>query len=532
VQSAPSALLGSLIVAFAIICIAIAPPSVLDPAMLAGWHDQQVFITAATQTIEQGLPDAETRGLVGPAYVGLTLATGQIFGLDPGSALLLLSRLIFVACAIVLGTVAMRDRLQADVGFQAALALVAVLALATSVWVRAPDIPWTHFVAAALLGATVLVSLSRLPLLVRSALIGLMAVVLLQTRLFEVMVAAIAAVLILPVAAARYRQSFRDWPATVLLQVVLPFLIGGALGFVGVGTLSHNWSLYQQYDDYAGMVLTPQLAPIKAVQLFWDTCFATICDFARAPAVSLLTGGGLEGWRQPLSLQLPGLIGAGAGLLTLLVLRPRRILQLPLGVIFATLTAGGLVMAYVSGAPSGSPHLKYGFFRDFVPPLMLLSCAFIGALATTRTVEGRSSGSLVAPLLVCFAVVAGLTGLRAVGLPRLSGAEVTRFEVASSCGADGCSFALTAFDSLGEAKPYPELAFVSCAAGEVSPPIQRVSELRLDRSCGRVGILPLASGLLYAPEGEVFFEQPLDLALAADVVSVPPQGSAPAIPVE
>jgi hypothetical protein len=518
--------LGWVIVAFAVLCVAIAPPGGFGSSMLSEWHDQQVFLQATTQTLEQGLPDAQMQALVGPAYIGLTLAVGRIFGLDPAAALLLLSRLTFVACAIFLATVALRHRLQASLGFQAGLALVAVLALASSVWVRFPEVPWTHFVAAALLGAMVLTSLSGLPLAMRSALLGLLAVVLLQTRLFEAMVAAIAAVLILPMAAARYRGCWREWPGLAGLRVALPFVVGGAIGYAAVGLSSHNWSIYQQYGDQEGMALAPQLAPIKAVQLFWDTCFATICEYARSTAVSPLIDG-IDSWRQPLPLQLPGLIGALAGSLTLLALRPRLLLQLPLGILFAMLAAGGLVLAYVFGAPSGSPHLKYGFFRDFVPPLILLSCALIGALAATRTADGRSSGALVAPMVVCIAVVVALTGLRAIGLPQVPGAAVARFEIASSCEAGGCSFSLLAVGESGETMPYPDLAFVSCARGKVAPPIQRVSELRLDRACGRVGILPLASGLLYTPEGEVFFKQPLDLTLGSDTVSVPPQQASP-----
>jgi hypothetical protein len=307
-----------------------------------------------------------------------------------------------------------------------------------------------------------------------------------------------------------------------VLQIALPFAVGGAVAFVAIGTFSHNWSLYQQYGDQEGMVLTPQLAPIKAVQLFWDTCFATVCDFARAPTVSPLIDS-LESWRQPLPLQLPGLIGAGAGLLVLLAVRPGRILQLPLGVSFATMAAGGMVLAYLCGAPSGSPHLKYGFFRDFVPPLILLTCAFIGALAVTRVAEGRTGGTLVAPLLVCFVIVAALTGLRAVGLPQLPGTHVARFEITSSCDAGECAFALRALDGAGQAIPYPDLAYVACAAAPMSPPIRHVSELRVAMSvCPEVVIVPLASGLLYTPEDQAFFEEPLDLRLPADTVSVPP----------
>lgn len=519
--SGPSPLLGWLVVLVAIACLVIAPPSGLGLSTLVDWRDQQFFLQAANQTIESGLPDAETRSRVGPAYIALTLGIGQIFSLDAGAALVLLSRLAFAACAIILATVAMRQRLRTGIGFQAALALVAVLSLMTSVWYRVTDIPWTHFVATAILGAAVLVGLSALRLSVRSALIGLLAIALVQTRMFEAMVAAIAAVLILPIAAARNWQSFRNWPSTVLLQVALPFAGGAALGFAAIGLVSHNWSLYQQYSTQPVMVLTPQLAPTKALQLFWDPCYATLCDLARPPTVSPWIDS-LESWRQPLLLQLPGLAGAAAGLLALLLMRPQLALRLPLSVLFAIVAAGGLILAYVSGAPSGSSHLKYGFFRDFVPALVLLTCSFIAAIATARASDGQTRASLVVPLLVFMGVVTVLTGLRAVGLPQVPGADIARFEVASRCEAGSCSFALGAFDSGGNEVPYPDLSYVTCNGTPLSPAVRSLSELRVDAvACPSIAVVPVASGLLDTPEDRAFLGKHLDLSLPADKVSVP-----------
>src|SRR5690606_33319608 len=114
-------------------------------------------------------------------------------------------------------------------------------------------------------------------------------------------------------------------------------------------------------------------------------------------------------------------------------------LDVPLGVIFAVLAGGGIILAYVSGAPSGSPHLKYGFFRDFVPPLILWSGAFIAAVAVQREADGRAQARQIVPLLVFAVVALGFSGLRMVGLPPLSSGHLDRIEIASSCEEGQCA---------------------------------------------------------------------------------------------
>jgi len=504
----------------ALASVAFWPATGYGPRSVYEWYDQSFLLRAAMQTLELGLPDAETRTLAGPGYIALTLGLGWISGTPPAEALIFLSRLTFVVAAAILATVAIRYRAQASIGFQLALGAVAALVLASSVWFRFSDIPWTHFVAAALLGGMVLVSLTKLPLPARAALIGALAVGLMQTRLFEAMVAGIAAVMILPFVLVRYWQPLRAWPVSALL-VALPFVAGAAVVFAAIGLRTNNWSIYQQYSDLHGMVLTPELAPTKVVQLFWDTCYATVCGITGSSVVSPLADT-IDSWRQPLLLQLPGLIGAAAGLATLVVLRPRRALQLPLGVIFAMITSGGLVIAYTSGVPAGSPHLNYGFFRDFMPALMLLTTAFIGALATQRVDDGRTRPALVAALVVFFTVTIGLAGLRAVGLPQIPGAHVDRFEFASSCPDGSCTFTLRAIGPTGEVLPYNDLAYVMCAVDPSLPPVQRVSQMRVDaKACGWMTIVPAASGLLYAPQDDVLFDHPLDLSTPTDTVVFP-----------
>lgn len=510
----------SLLIALVTVALLMLPRSSGEGlSTLTDWHDQGVFLDAVVQS-DTGLPEPGLRELVGPAYIALARAVARITSLGAAEALIILSRLTLLVTAAIMMTVALRDRARTGLSFQILLAAVTVLSLATSVWYFFSDIPWTHFVAAALLGGMVLASLSGVSLAIRSALIGALAIALVQTRLFEAMVAGIAALMVAPVAIWRYRARLADW-RTAVGKIFLPALAGAAAGFAVIGLLSHNWSLYQQYSSQEAMVVTLGVLPTKAIQLFWDTCYATICGYAEAPRTRYFADS-LNNWHQPLLLQLPGLFGAAAGLLTLFVMRPGLIARLPIGILFGVVTAGGLILAYTSGAPSGSPHLKYGFFRDFMPALALLTTAFIAVLAQRRTEDHRWSATLV-PLIVFFAVVLTLTTLRPVGLPRIEGSEVARFEIVSTCQGGECGFELQAHDASGARLPYNDLGYVTCRSGDRPPEIARVSELRIAvEDCASVAIKPVASGLIYAPEGRGFDNDPMDLSLPTDTTTVPP----------
>jgi hypothetical protein len=510
----------SVLIALVVIALLMLPrPSGAGLQTIADWHDQAVFLDAVVQS-ETGLPEPGLQAKVGPAYIALTRAIAQISSLGAAEALIVLSRLTLLVCIAVLMTVALRDRSQTGIAFQLLLAAVAVFSLITSVWYFFSDIPWTHYVAAALLGGIVLTSLSGARVALRSALVGALAITLVQTRLFEAMVAGIAALVIAPVGIVRYWSRRAEW-MTLVRGMLLPCVAGAVAGFVLIGWLSHNWSIYQQYSSEEAMVVTLQMLPTKAIQLFWDTCYATLCSVAEAPRTNYFADS-FNSWRQPLLLQLPGLFGAAAGLLLLMALRPDQILGLPLGIMFAVVTAGGLIVAYTSGAPSGSPHLKYGFFRDFMPALILLTTAFIAALARQRALE-RSSTTTLVPLIAFFAVVVGLTALRPVGLPRIPDSDVTRYEIVSTCSGEICSFELRALNAAGEVMPYNDLGFVTCRGGTRPPSVTRVSELRVSAAdCSFVSIKPVASGLIYAPEGRGFDDDRLDLSLPTDITVVPP----------
>ena len=509
----------SLLISFTAAALLMLPaPSGIGPMTLTDWHDQSVFLGAVVQS-DTGLPEPRLRELVGPAYIALARIVAGVAGLNAAAALLLLSRLTLFAIAAMM-TVALRDRARTGPSFQILLAAVTMSSLATSVWFHFSDIPWTHFVAAALLSGMVLVSQSGITLAIRSALIGALSIALVQTRLFEAMVAGIAALMIAPLAIWRYRARLSGWRQG-LGQIALPAVAGAGFGFVAIALLSHNWSLYQQYSSQPGLVMSFGLLPTKAIQLFWDTCYSTICAYAEAPRTGYFADS-LGNWRQPLLLQLPGLFGAAAGLIVLLAFRPGIILRLPLGSLFAMLTAGGLVLAYASGAPSGSPHLKYGFFRDFIPAMVLLTTVFVALLARQRVAE-RDSASTLLPLIVFFMVVVSLTALRPVGLPRIAGSEVSRFEISSTCDGGQCGFELTARDAAGETMPYNDLAYVTCQNGSDFAKTLKLSELRVSSAdCASVSVIPVASGLVYTPEGDGFLREPLDLTLPTDTAVVPP----------
>src|SRR5262249_3284526 len=142
------------------------------------------------------------------------------------------------------------------------------------------------------------------------------------------------------------------------------------------------------------------LVPMKLMQLFIEPCWNALCslsDYAGGahPLPPDVVGGATAAgnerlWRLPLAVQLPSLVllplcaVAVAGIVVWAVrhraaARPRsRAIRL---LVETTVAATGLVFGYAASTLTGSPHLRYGFARDFLLPALLAGIVAIALVS-------------------------------------------------------------------------------------------------------------------------------------------------------
>ena len=186
------------------------------------------------------------------------------------------------------------------------------------------------------------------------------------------------------------------------------------------------------------------LVPTKLVQLFVDPCYQALCSLAdyaggaRPLPPDLLpdgveTAGNERLWRLPLAIQLPTLvllplcIVAVAGIVVWAV-RNREAARERLRAIRLlaelTIASTGIVVGYAASTLTGSPHLRYGFARDFLLPALLTGIAGVGLVSAGLwlLLSSRKRARGLSPEFVF--VVLAVVGLRVCRrLPRLRARE-------------------------------------------------------------------------------------------------------------
>ena len=359
-------------------------------------------------------------GTVGPGYLAVGSLLARATGLDPGPALIVLSRLcfLFLLGGVLLAARSTRGRFSWPVlGVLAAAVLL-------SPWRVYSDVPWTHPLAAALLLGAVVALRPGGGLPLRATALGAGGWLLAQTRSFELQALVAAALVSTAIVVATRLRSDRSGLARDARALLpgLPWLLGGgSRRGSSSGGVTGAWRLFGQYQsDTASAAGTLGLdlgsVPTKLVQLFVDPCYRTFCGPVGDYTPQGLTPDVIqEYWRQPLLLQLPfTAVSLAVVLLGSGVLLARRVLP-PFDVLVATAAAGALVLGYTANPIGGGAHLKYGFVRDFTAPAALLLYA-AGRTLTTLVVE-RPPGGPPPPLPVTALLVARRRAGRRPRLP-------------------------------------------------------------------------------------------------------------------
>jgi hypothetical protein len=172
------------------------------------------------------------------------------------------------------------------------------------------------------------------------------------------------------------------------------------------------------------------------------------------------------------------------------------------------LTAGGLVLAYTAAAASGSPHLKYGFMRDYVAPMALLTVVALGLLSAVRR-DGRAGlfRAGVSLLLLC---TVGLMMLRPVAGSVLPQFALGGVSYSASCAGDTCGFTAAVVDRAGRPVDIAtDTVYRKSCGGRTEEGVATLETIRLDRSaCSSIFLVPAATGLYQTPEPIAHIDQP------------------------
>ena len=478
--------------------------------MFESWADQVRDLAALKELLAEGHAATITANAIGPAYIGAAAAVHWVFGTSPEDSLVVLTRASYavsVALALALVGVFVRRLVSGlpmvSIGAQFAL-LALVFAMGTWHW---SDVPWSHFLAMALVVAVY--AARFIPLHVRpghAVLIGLLLALLYLTRSFEfaaVMLAWLIGVGI--VLALRLRPlavpSFVNLLSGAAAFVVTWVAVNAATGKGGFFLL-YGRNLDQQratVDGHDALVsvphlptFSPEFVPTKLVQLFLEPCYYSMCSvadyaggapsargqFADAPGGELL-------WRLPLAVQLPSLVLLPVCVVVLAVVLVRaarrrdevgasvRPLQ---GLVEMTVAASGLVLGYAASTMIGSSHLRYGLARDFLLPALLTAVVAVTLvsgglwrlLASRKWRVTPESSFVLLAVVGAVVMVAGAAYARAHGIPRLEGRQLGPVSYTASCNGSVCEVSIDARTTGGDPISIPESSTLTfdCGGGQ------------------------------------------------------------------
>jgi hypothetical protein len=241
------------------------------------------------------------------------------------------------------------------------------------------------------------------------------------------------------------------------------------------------------------------LVPTKLVQLFVEPCYGALCSLAdyaggaRPLPADLLpdgveTAGNERLWRLPLAIQLPTLLllplclVAVVGLVVWAVRNreaARERLRAIRLVAELTIASAGIVVGYAASTLTGSPHLRYGFARDFLLPALLTGIAGVGLasaalwlLLSSRKRERGLSPQFVFVVLALVGsacAVAFLAYARANGIPRIESAQVGSVKYTATCRGDSCRIAIAAKTTSGDPISLPQASTLTFGCGSDEP---------------------------------------------------------------
>ena len=492
---------------------ALLPTSGWAHVMFTGWADQKRDLAALRSVIASGHADAIAHNGIGPAYVAAARLIHETVRLSPEDSLVLLTRLSYVL-AVALGVVLVRVLLRrltaappmVTIGAQFAFVGL-VFAAGTWHW---SDVPWSHFFAAFLAVAVYALRFAPARLTVLSASGAGVALALLSlTRSFEfgalVLAWAIAfgGLAVLRLTGARTVRVAHVVAAAGAFAATTVAVYGltGKRGFF----LLYGESLDTQAGHVGSAEVAPtptfsfSLVPTKLVQLFVEPCYRTLCSLAdytggaRPLPPDLLpdgveTAGNERLWRLPLAIQLPTLLLlplclVAVAFIVVWAVRNREAARDRLHAIRLlaelTIASTGIVVGYAASTLTGSPHLRYGFARDFLLPALLTGIAGVGLVSAglwlLLSSRKRERGLSPEFVFVVLAIVGSacavffLAYARANGIPRIESEQLGSVTYTATCRGDTCRVSIAAKTTSGDPVSLPQASSLTFGCGSDEP---------------------------------------------------------------
>ena len=484
------------------------PTSGWADVMFDSWLDQKRDLSALREVLADGRAAAIAADGIGPAYIAAAAGLHHLTGLDSQDALVLLTRIAFVlsvACGVLLVR-ALTRRLVGPPPFVSLGAQVVFLSLvfAAGTW-HWSDVPWSHFFAAFLaVGLYAIRVVPRQLTVVSAAGAGAALSLLWLTRTFELLAVLVAWALALVFFAVLRLLGPRTLRAAHLVAGAGAFVATTAAVYLVTGKRDPFFLYEGSLGNQSGNVrvsevaetptLSLSLIPTKLVQLFVEPCFDSLCtvsDYSgRASLSPLLTeeAGNLRLWSLPLGVQLPSLLLIPVcllvvGALVVVAVRRRgrlaeRARELRL-LVEMSLASAAIVFGYSASTLTGSPHLRYGFARDFLLPALLsgivavsLGSAGVWLLLSRRRRAGRLSPEfafVMLAFLTSASLVIVLAAARANGVPRIESRHVGAVTYTATCRGSLCDVSMAAETISGRAASLPEASVLTFDCGNGTP---------------------------------------------------------------
>jgi hypothetical protein len=491
---------------------ALLPTSGWAHIMFTGWADQKRDLAAVKAVIASGHSYEIAHNGIGPAYVAAARSIHEVVRLSPEDSLVLLTRASYVL-AVALGVVLVRVLLRQLTGAPPMVTIGAQFAFVGLVFAAGTwhwsDVPWSHFFAAFLAVAVYAARFAPARLSVLSAAGAGVALALLSlTRSFEFG----AVVLAWGIAFAGLALFRLSGPRALRVAHVVAGVAAFAATTVAVYGLTGKRGLFLLYgeslDTQAGHVATTEVAPTptfsfslvptKLVQLFLEPCYRALCALAdytggaRPLPSDLLpdgvdTAGNERLWRLPLAIQLPTLLLLPLCVFALVgiavwAVRNREAARGRLRAIRLlaelTIASTGIVVGYAASTLTGSPHLRYGFARDFLLPALLSGIAGVGLvsaglwiLLSARKRRGLSPEFVFVVLAIVGSAcaVAFLAYARANGIPRIESKQLGAVTYTATCRGATCRVAIAAKTTSGNPISLPQASTLTFGCGSEQP---------------------------------------------------------------